>query len=571
MHENFQSASVDQPFRGCAGGADALTVPPVTPETSADTYDSHIRARVIDFFTLEGLPWPRRLWDVGSLLALEELLEASSWARHRVLSPASVDWQRHELLKAIGPDVGLGSRELRAQLTSLLKQPLPDPSPAHRRLREVVEHARGGYLDRWAAAAALPEGRRPQPERLARVIAAHLLDLGYDASYLATWIGQLAHRRASAEEVLQGAVALDRAAPHEFTVLVVLESAPEREQAQKHEMWLSGREVVDWLKQRGHPTSGVRAGGGFLYRMTARDPFSAASQAREFVERMVARSSFMRGNRGGIRPAAHMWVDQHPDPIPFVTPARGADVLSLVNEGHLYQVDGQRTLIDDALELAAPVNRGVLGPAVAGAWAAVESLLSHPDDPAEEQRSGKAVAADRLAAIIACSWPRAELTALAHRHQPSTPDALTEQLTACTTNRERASAVADALAAGKSLHLADRFRRDADIAAVHRMRRVVASPRGELATAVTIFRIGIRRLYRTRNIVLHGGSTQGVALKAALRIAAPLVGAGLDRITYAALAEGLTPLDLAARAEVGLKLVGGETGLSVVDLLEPRR
>ena len=32
-------------------------------------------------------------------------------------------------------------------------------------------------------------------------------------------------------------------------------------------------------------------------------------------------------------------------------------------------------MIDDALELAAPVNRGALGPAVAGAWAAIESLL----------------------------------------------------------------------------------------------------------------------------------------------------------------------------------------------------
>jgi hypothetical protein len=30
-------------------------------------------------------------------------------------------------------------------------------------------------------------------------------------------------------------------------------------------------------------------------------------------------------------------------------------------------------------------------------------------------------------------------------------------------------------------------------------------------------------------------------------------------------------LDLAARAGVGLRLVGGETGLSVVDLLEPPR
>ena len=525
---------------------------------------------MIDFFTLEGQPWPRRLWDVGSLLALQELLEASTWARHRVLSGTAINWQRRELLRVIGADIGLGAKDLRAELTSLLSNPLPDPSPAHRRLRQVIDHARGGYLRRWAAAAALPHGQRPRPERLARVIAAHLLDLGYDASHLAAWIGRLAHQRAGVDEILQGAVALDAAEPQEFTVLAALENVPEREQAQRHEAWVSDREVIGWLKQRDHSTSGVRASGGFLYRVSARDPFSAASQARELVERIVAQSWFIRGNRGAIRPVSHLWVDEHPTPIPFATPARGADVLSLVNEESLYQVGGQPTLVDDALELAAPVNRGALGPAVAGAWAAVESLLSHPDDPTEEERSGKAVAADRLAAIIACSWPRAELTALSHRHRPETPDSLAEQLAACLTNRSRASAVAEALKAGNMVKLANRFRHDSDIAAMLRMRHLVSDPRRELATAVTVLRIAMRRLYRTRNIVLHGGSMQGVALKATLRIAAPLVGAGLDRLTHATLVENLSPLDLAARAEVSLKLVGGETGLSVVDLLEPQ-
>jgi hypothetical protein len=90
-----------------------------------------------------------------------------------------------------------------------------------------------------------------------------------------------------------------------------------------------------------------------------------------------------------------------------------------------------------------------------------------------------------------------------------------------------------------------------------------------LGDAATTFKIAMRRLYRARNIVLHGGALQGVAVESALRAAAPLVGAGLDRIAHATLVEELAPLDLAARAAVGLRLVGGETGLSVVDLLEP--
>ncbi|AXU16851.1 hypothetical protein [Streptomyces clavuligerus] len=62
---------------------------------------------------------------------------------------------------------------------------------------------------------------------------------------------------------------------------------------------------------------------------------------------------------------------------------------------------------------------------------------------------------------------------------------------------------------------------------------------------------------------------QGVALDASLCTAAPLLGAGLDRIVHAFYTETLDPLDLAARAEVAMQLVDGETGLSTVDLLEP--
>src|SRR5262249_1667758 len=82
------------------------------------------------------------------------------------------------------------------------------------------------------------------------------------------------------------------------------------------------------------------------------------------------------------RVIASVCVAEHPEPISLVQAARGADVLSLVHEGHMYRVDGARSRVDDVLELAAPINQGALGPAVAGGWAAVESLLFNPDDPA---------------------------------------------------------------------------------------------------------------------------------------------------------------------------------------------
>ncbi|MFC1428588.1 hypothetical protein ACEZCY_36040 [Streptacidiphilus sp. N1-12] len=123
---------------------------------------------------------------------------------------------------------------------------------------------------------------------------------------------------------------------------------------------------------------------------------------------------------------------------------------------------------------------------------------------------------------------------------------------------------AGALALTKATRLSDR-------AAADRMAALIAQPKQQLQQVNDAFRIALRRLYRTRNIILHGGSINGVAQEASLRTAAPLIGAGLDRVVHAYYTEGLEPLDLAARAEVALQLVNGETGLSLVELLEPRQ
>lgn len=524
---------------------------------------------MIDYFTDEGTPWARRLWDIGSVLALEELWEAGAWQAHGVLSPAACDWQRAELRAIIGPDRGLGERELRKEITALLNAPLVDPSPARRRLREIIDHARAGYLERWAVAVTQADG--PGPERFSRMIAAHLLDLGYSASHLLAWAKELYSDRADIADITESAAALARSAPQPFDVLVALRGVPQRELAEPLANWLPKGKVISWLREHGQDATGVRPGGGFIYQFHALDAYGAAEQARHMIERLIARSSFLRRNRAGITPLPTVWVAGHPQPISVTPPARGADVLTLVNEGHLYRVHDSRNRIDDALELAAPVNQGPLGPAVAGAWAAIEALLSHPDDPPDSERSGKAVAADRLAAIIACSWPRAELTALAHRHKPQQPDDLSERLATCRTNLERASCVADALSAsgGAILDFSGARTKHSDRPAAERMTALLMAPRRVLNEVMSTYRIVLRRLYRTRNIVLHGGATQGVALHASLRTAAPLVGAGLDRIVHADQLQGLSPLDLAARAEVALRLVGGETGLSVVRLLEP--
>lgn len=531
-------------------------------------FAEHVLARLTDYFLEEGIPWTRRLWDVGSILALEELWEACAWQSKKVLSPSAVSWQRAELRRLVGPDAGMGDRELRRELVALLDNGLVHPSPGHRRLRHLIDHAKVGYLDRWSTA--LTAQAPVKPERLARTLSAHLLDLGFSAPYLAQhWVTELRRSHADTQTIVASAAELVLRPEATYEVLIALSAVPNRSNPQTHSGWLSSTSIKQWLEARGHSTSGVRTIGGFVYEIKARDPLGAAAKAREVLERLRARALFIRRDRGGIVAHREMWVAGYPRPISIETPSRSADVLALTHLGQLFDVSMERSIVDDALELAAPINQGGLpGPAVAGAWAAIESLLTHPGDPTDDnERGGKAVAADRLAAIVACSWPRAELTTLIHRHDGD--DDLAERRAACATNHERASVLLDEIHKhGVSrLQFQPRTRRS-DAAAADRMQDLVTDPQRVLREINKAAQIALRRLYRARNVVLHGGSTSSVALDATLRTAAPLLGAGLDRITHHFFESGLKPLELAARAELSIDLVGGETGLSAVDLLQ---
>ncbi|SMD27372.1 hypothetical protein [Kibdelosporangium aridum] len=250
---------------------------------------------------------------------------------------------------------------MRKELIGLLDGgAISDPSPGHRRLRHLIDHATVGYLDRWAAA--LRAGKAVKPERLARTMAAHLLDLGYTAPYLAAhWVTELRQSQADSFQIVESAAALASRSPRPFDVLLAFDKIPDRPIAEQTEGWVSKGGVIAWLRANGFDTEGVRSGGGFTYAITARDAYGAAVQVRQLYERMSARSLFIRKDRGGLAALPHLWVASHPEPLPVAGPARSADILSLQRLGHLYDVNNARHAIDDALELAARINQATAG------------------------------------------------------------------------------------------------------------------------------------------------------------------------------------------------------------------
>lgn len=521
----------------------------------------HVLARLADFFA-DTTPWTRRLWQVSSVLALEEAAEAGTWVDNRSLSPGAVNWFLRAAERQLGPDRGLGEAGLRREITALLRSGLEPHSRERRRLVQLIPHVREGYLDRWATE--IGAGNHVSAERLARIMATHLLDLGHSSGALHRWARSwLSASSATVGDLIRSASDLARQSNQTFRVLVPFAAVPLPHLANHLPEWMPARQTSEWLSTKGFDP--VRTSGAFLYEVVAMDPIAAAREAGSRIRRLETRTSYSRGTPRSLQPVGNVWVEGHPSPLPLRPPQRGVSILALERERIMYTFgDAANHHLDEALELAGALDSGPTAAAVAGAWAAVESLLVQPEDPGD-QKDGRAIAATRIAAIVACSWPRAELTALAHRCESSDRNqTIGRALIQCQTNLHRCEVIAVALhLTTHPLHL-----RDTDRAAAARMRTVLSSSHRQLNDVAGTFEDAFRRLYRQRNIVVHGGSTASIGLEPALRIAAPLFGAGLDRLIHAHITENLKPLELAARAENALLLAGDEHGPLPTRLLE---
>ena len=105
------------------------------------------------------------------------------------------------------------------------------------------------------------------------------------------------------------------------------------------------------------------------------------------------------------------------------------------------------------------------------------------------------------------------------------------------------------------------------MAALDRLTTLLNNPGRVLKEIEARITESFRRLYRNRNIVLHGGKTDAVGLRACLRISAPWGGAGLDRIAHTIYTEGLNPIELAARARIRLDSL--DSGKKALKILSP--
>ena len=520
-------------------------------------------ARSADFLQPRA-PWHRRLWSLGSLLVLGELLEAAQMRDKGVLSGDALKYLAGELKDIVAKDPALSPpTPRRSHLIRCIQPDLAAGGIEWRALLGLQDELASDYLLRWAEIWEADTGR-PRPERAARAIAAHLLDLGYSPEHLQRWWARHSERGAetlSLSELLRAAHAEHAARrPTRHRVLVPLAVAPRWQEAQPG--WLPGHGVVRWIEKECHGATNVgRQHGGLLVEVDAHDVWAAVRRAASHIDSVVARFA-VGTRRRTMRPTGCVWVAGHAKPLPLSSP-RHVEVRALERENRLIPAAGESgnaPIVDAALHLLGPLHEGPASTAAASGWAAIEATLVLPGD-----RSNRARAADLLASLVACSWPRAELTTLAHRYAKESTDDVAQALADCETHQERAQVVRDAIRQGRSLAMGS----PSDAAALARLVTIEARPGSTLRDVEMHVARAFRRLYRQRNLVLHGGEIEAVALSATLRVVAPLVGAGFDRIAHAALVEGTAPADIAARAFNRLhSLNDGDGAADLVGLLE---
>ena len=526
---------------------------PSRQATGSPGFDDIVMARLFEFWG-RNTSWERSLWSVGTVAQLDELSEACGAG---ISAEAQRDF-KNKIQRLAELDEGLGDNSTRQLLREILKENLTANPVGRNQFDLLVPRVRAGYLARWASAArATPP---PRAEVVARHVAAHLLDTGYSADHLYRWLAYKTKYQApspSLPDLLDDAdTELGEKNPQTYRVLVPVIAAPQMTDPEPA-AWRSAAEVSHLVQSWGGNTSGLRQNGGFLLEVSELDRFAAASAAREVIDRWNARVELATGD--SLLASPKVWIEDEAQPV-FPARPRNLEVHALQREHQLYadpMPNQWAVRIDNAFQLAQSAVSGSPSAAIAGAWASIESLLT-------VEGEDKYLGAPRLAAIVACSVPRAELTRLSYVHQTYGKDQLAEDLSG-KSNLERSELIVAALTSGQAIATHG----TGDEAAVLRMKLLLDKPYEVLARIQEYLEGSIKRLYRQRNLLLHAGLVTGKARKQTLRGAPVLVGAGLDRIAHAWFVEEIDPLTLAALAQNGLSLLKDPSGPSLTRLLEP--
>jgi hypothetical protein len=494
------------------------------------------------------------------MLLVQEVLEASNFLALGHFSQRTVTGLADEAKLRVRSDPGFAPGAMKNQLMIALAN-VHSNSIARRQLEIVISEMRPLYLESWRAHLLSP-GATTNCELIARSLASHMLSLGFSPEKLHQWLqaGQGAGTQTTIEDVIVGLTSLEATSEKDYNVLIPIErirglSVP------APETWLDNAQAKDWVEGNvGSLSLPPRQSGAFVFQVAALDEWAATEKALECVRQMRAQVSVGHSTVKSMEVGSLAFVSGIPTPMKLPRLSREVNVLSLKRGGMLFdhRMLQSHNRLRSAIDLLDQLESAPIGSAISCGWAAIEALLKRPDETTVQ-------AAVDLASVIACSWPRAELTPLCYEYVKNNSDELAAELAAADTNRERCRLMLEAAVSNPALSMT----RESSEAALMRMRDLAMSQTETLQHVRDYVASSLIRLYRQRNLILHGGFFDSLTRTTTLRCAPPLVGAGFDRIVHFALTNNeFEPDRLIAEANLAIGTASGRSVSYLTQMLE---
>jgi hypothetical protein len=513
-------------------------------------------------------PWHRGLWQPGTVVLLDEVVEAvlGTWNGSLTSDEAMKDVIR-AAIEQVRRDPGVGDISVRDALNSLLNSLLPSGNTRSKPTAELqqslertiafIERCRTGYFLRWIEHERDGGVTAEEVELTARLLVAHLFDEGFHRNHVHGWL-MAADKRSDLSAVLSKAREMLLQPPREYEFMVGLTRAPAEVRESFGDLWLDSETYTDRFRaaanfrRRPVPREGA---GAVNWKTEARDPHAAMYELLEWQQKLLARVQLGFGQAEKVEFEADV-IDIATNRVRTPLEDLRSIRLPSIQRNRLF-IGGDESdqQLDGAIALLAAQSGEVRGASIASVWAAAEGVLGRPGGKGTD-------VADRLADIVTCSFPRAEIGELARTWLDNNEGELADAL------RDQASAdQARIMSAHLTTHGDPGFELASDKAAVKRYVQLASQPEAVLKRVRSYYSGVFRRLYYQRNFIMHAAKFDSVTLGVSVRTAPALVAAALDRVVNAQHGKmPVPPLTLAARAENELNMVG-KTGAHPIYLL----
>jgi hypothetical protein len=507
--------------------------------------------------------WTSILFRLSTPGLLRELLLAGNQVAEGVLSSSSFEELRSQVTRQFYQDPGLGDTTTRNLLGAMLPKNADEfriVSHKHRALSSSVSTIADNYLDNWRVefakpvySAIKPFGDVQAPDVAAAFLATYLLELGINSNYLVKWLDyRLISTDCSLDLIgfVDELVDLRTSGYGTLEVMVVADktAAPD---ARPQSGWLEPQQVREWLEANDFITPQTMHG-GILFSSDQWEIYSALEAVGSALRKMSRRAFLKTGKTLSFYGNAWIKGVERPKKIPNAAPTYTLlpgyefEAPSLVAPSSNNRLEVAVEFIEAAATVEGPSAVGML-------WAALETLLSAPGDPNKMEVVKRGADIGLIAFIRSTIWNSLG-----------------------TAMNKRTDSLAKALAAIEPANRLDRFEAALRTAEYESLSRVGSRihlrhvarllDQGYVKEIRTTFQHVLAGLYRQRNLVLHGGVTDGPLIEGYLRCGYPLAAAIVNRYARASESSYIDPQVFAFRSTSSIEEYL-QRGLSVFTFL----